>query len=59
VGKYSITFKDDLSLISEGQSVVDFFRDPHTISTIGTTGERISVECKNGEVLQLRTHWLV
>jgi hypothetical protein len=26
VGKYSITFKDDLLLISGGQSVVAFFR---------------------------------
>ena len=59
VVKYSITFKDDLLLISEGQSVVTFFRDPHVISTIGTTGERIDVGYKNGEVLQLRSHWLV
>ncbi len=59
VGKYSITFKDDLLLISEGQSVVAFFRAPHVISIIGTTGERIGVGCKNGEVLQLRAHWLV
>ena len=59
VGKYSITFKDDLLLISEGQSVVAFFRAPHVISTIGTAGERIGVGCNNGEVLQLRAHWLV
>ena len=59
VGKYSITFKDDLLLISEGQSVVVFFRPPHAISTIGIAGERICVGCKNGEVLQLRAHWLV
>ncbi len=59
VGKYSITFKDDLLLISEGQSVVAFFRAPHIISTIGIAGERIGVGCKNGEVLQLRAHWLV
>ena len=59
VGKYSITFKDDLLLISEGQSVVAFFRAPHVISTIGTAGERIGVGCKNGEVLQLRADWLV
>ncbi len=59
VGKYSITFKDDLVLISEGQSVVAFFRAPHVISAIGTAGERIGVGCKNGEVLQLRAHWLV
>jgi WD40 repeat protein len=59
VGKYSITFKEDLLLISEGQSVVSFFRAPHVISTIGTAGERIGVGCKNGEVLQLRAHWLV
>ena len=58
-GKYSITFKNDLLLISEGQSVVAFFRAPHVISTIGTAGERIGVGCKNGEVLQLRAHWLV
>ena len=38
VGKYSITFKDDLLLISEGQSVVAFFYAPHVISTIGTAG---------------------
>jgi hypothetical protein len=59
VGKYSITFKDDLLLISEGQSVVAFFRAPHVISTMGTVGERIGVGCKNGEVLQLRAHWLL
>jgi hypothetical protein len=61
VGKYSITitFKDDLLLISEGLSVVAFFHAPHVISTIGTAGERIGVGCKNGEVLQLRAHWLV
>ena len=59
VGKYSITFKDDLLLISEGQSVVAFFRAPHAISTIGIAGERIGVGCNNGEVLQLRSHWLV
>ena len=59
VGKYSITFKDDLVLISEGQSVVAIFRAPHVISTIGTAGERIGVVCNNGEVLQLRADWLV
>ena len=59
VGKYSITFKDDLLLISEGQSVVAFFRAPHVISARGTAGERSGVGCKNGEVLQLRAHWLV
>ncbi len=59
VGKYSITFKNDLLLISEDQSVVAFFRAPHAISAIGRAGERISVGCNNGEVLQLRAHWLV
>ena len=59
VGKYSIAFEDDLLLISEGQSVVAFFRAPHVISSIGTAGERIGVGCKNGEVLQLRAPWLV
>ena len=59
MGKYSITFKKDLFLISEGESVVVFFRDPHVISTIGTTDERIGVGCKSGEVLQLRADWLV
>jgi WD40 repeat protein len=59
VGKYSITFKDDLLLISEDQSVVAFFRAPHAISAIEIAGERICVGCKNGEVLQLRAHWLV
>jgi hypothetical protein len=48
----SITFKDDLLLISEGQSVVAFFCAPHVISTVGTAGERIGVCCRNGEVLQ-------
>ena len=57
MGKYSITFKKDLFLISEGESVVVFFRDPHVISTIGTTDERIGVGCN--EVLQLRADWLV
>ena len=59
VGKYSIAFKKDLLLISEVQSVVAFFRAPHTISAIGIAGERICVGCKNGEVLQLRAPWLV
>ncbi len=59
VGKYSITFKDDLLIISEGHSVVAFFCTPHVISTIGTDGERIVVSCNNGEVLELRAHWLV
>ncbi len=59
VGKHSITFKDDLLLILEGQSVVAFFRAPHVISTVGAAGVRIGVGCKNGEVLQLRAHWLV
>jgi len=59
VGKYSITFKDDLLLISEGQSVVAFFRAPHAISAIRSSGERIGVGCNNGEVLQLRAQWLV
>ena len=56
VGKYS---KYDLLLISEGKSVVAFFRAPFVISTIGTAGERIGVWCKNGEMLRLRAHWLV
>jgi len=59
VGKCSVTFKDDLLLISEGQSVVAFFRAPRVISTIGTAGERIGLGCKNGDVLQLRSPWLV
>ncbi len=59
VGKYRIAFKDDLLLISEGQSVVAFFRAPHAISAIGSAGERIGVSCNNGEVLQLRADWLV
>ena len=54
-----MTFKDHLLLISEDQSVVAFFRAPHVMSTIGTTGERIGVGCNNGEVLQLRADWLV
>ena len=59
VGKYSITFKKDLLLISEGQSVVAFFRAPHAISAIRSAGERIVVGCNNGEVLLLRAQWLV
>ena len=59
VDKYSITFKDDLLLISEGQSVVVFFRAPHDISAITSAGESIGVGCNNGEVLQLRARWLV
>ncbi len=59
VGKYSITFKDDLLLISEGQSVVVFFRAPRAISVIDITDQGIAVGCNNGEVLQLRAHWLV
>jgi hypothetical protein len=59
VGKYSITFHKDLLLISEGQSVVAFFRAPHAISAVGSAGVRIGVGCKNGEVLQLRADWLV
>jgi hypothetical protein len=56
--KSSIPFKDDLLLISEGQSVVAFFRAPNTISVITSAGERIGVGCNNGEVLQLRAQWL-
>ena len=59
VGKYSITFKENLLLISEGQSVVAFFRAPHAISAITSAGERIGVGCNNGEVLQLRAQWLL
>jgi len=59
VGKYRITFKDNLLFISEGQSVVAFFRAPRVISTIESAGERIGVVCKNGEVLELRADWLV
>jgi hypothetical protein len=59
VGKYSISFNGDLLLISEGQSVVAFFRAPHDITSIGSAGDRIGVGCKNGEVLQLRADWLV
>ena len=59
VGKYSITFKRDLLLISEGQSLVAFFRAPHTISTIRRAGDRICVGCKNGAVLHLRAAWIV
>jgi hypothetical protein len=54
VGKYSITFKENMLLISEDQSVVAFFRAPHAISAITSSGERIGVGCNNGEVLQLR-----
>jgi hypothetical protein len=53
---YSITFKDDLLLISKGQSVMAFFREPHVISSVGSAGENIGVGCKNGEVLQLRAN---
>ncbi len=59
VGKYSITFKDDLLLISEGQSVMSFFRAPHVISSVASAEKRIGVGCKNGEVIQLRADWLV
>ena len=59
VDKYSIAFNKYLLLISEDQSVVAFFRAPHVISVIGRDGERIGVGCNNGEVLQLRAHWLV
>jgi WD40 repeat protein len=59
VGKYSITFKDDLLLISEGQSVMAFFRAPHVICSVASADERIGVGCKNGEVIQLRADWLV
>ena len=59
VGKYCITFKDDLLLISEDRSVVAFFRAPHAISEITSAGDRIGVGCKNGEFLHLRADWLV
>ncbi len=59
VGNYSISFKKDLLFISENQSVVSFFHAPHAISAIGRAGELICVGCNNGEVLQLRAHWLV
>jgi hypothetical protein len=58
VVKYSITFKEDLLLISEDQSVVAFFRAPHAISVIERARERIAVGCKNGKVFQLRADWL-
>jgi WD40 repeat protein len=51
VGQYSMTFKQNLLFISEGQSVVAFFRAPHAISCVASAGERISVGCENGEVL--------
>ena len=56
-GQYRITFQDDLLRISEGQSVVAFFRAPHVISTIECAGERIGVGSKNGDVLHLRADW--
>ena len=59
VGNYSITFKDELLLISEGQSVVAFFRAPHAISDIRSVGNSIGVGCNNGEVLHLRADGLV
>ena len=59
MGKYSIAFKEALLLISEDQSVVAFFRAPYAISAIGIAGELICVSCNNGEVLQLKAHWLV
>jgi hypothetical protein len=58
VRKYSISFKNDVLLISEDQLVVAFFRAPHAISVIGRARGRIAVGCKNGEVLQLRGDWL-
>ena len=39
VSKYSITFKDDLLLISQGQSMVVCFRAPHIISAMGSAGQ--------------------
>ena len=39
VGKYSITFKDDLLLISEGLSVVVSFLAPHNISARRSAGK--------------------
>jgi hypothetical protein len=48
-----------ITVCVDERSGVDFFHAPHIISTIGTAGERIGVGCKNGEVLQLRAHWLV
>ena len=59
VDKYSIAFNKNLLLISEDRLVVAFFRAPHVISAIARDGERIGVGCNNGEVLQLRAHWLV
>jgi hypothetical protein len=59
VGKYSFTFKDNLLLISEDQSVVAFFRAPHVISAIECAGKRIGVGYNNGDVLHLRADWLV
>jgi hypothetical protein len=47
----NITFKDNLLLIYEGQSVEAFFRAPQAISAIASAGERIGLGCKNGEVL--------
>ena len=59
VGKYLITFKGDLLLISEGEQVQAFFRAPHAIFAVQSNQEMIFVGCENGEVLQLRALWLV
>jgi len=59
VGKYLITFKGDLLLISKGEQVQAFFRAPHAISVVQSNQELIGVGCENGEVLQLRAPWLV
>ncbi len=59
VGKYLITFKGDLLLISKGEHVQAFFRAPHAISVVQSNQEMIGVGCENGEVLQLRAPWLL
>jgi hypothetical protein len=45
VGKYIITFKDDMLLITEGQSAMAFF-SPHTASHVYISAVR-TARCSN------------
>ena len=71
VGAYVVTKKDKLVLVhqthalkhneptAENNHAVAFFRTPGVVETLECAGDRISVGCRNGQVLHLQTPWLV
>ena len=44
---------------AENNHAVAFFRTPGVVETLECAGDRISVGCRNGQVLHLQTPWLV